>query len=145
MADYVILLDHRVEDRTSIRRLRVVKYRGTTHGTNEYPFLIGSKGVSVLPLSSLKLDHTASPQRVSTGVARLDAMLGGKGFYRGSSILISGCAGTGKSSLSAHFVRAACERGEHALYLASEQSTDEVVRNMRSIGIDLEPYLKKDF
>ena len=143
VADCVILLDHRVEDQTSIRRLRVVKYRGTTHGTNEYPFLIGSKGVSVLPLSSLKLDHTASPQRVSTGVARLDAMLGGKGFYRGSSILISGCAGTGKSSLSAHFVRAACERGERALYLASEQSTDEVVRNMRSIGIDLEPYLKQ--
>ncbi len=143
VADCVILLDHRVDDQTSIRRLRVVKYRGTTHGTNEYPFLIGSRGVSVLPLSALKLDHKASPERISTGIARLDAMLDGKGFYRGSSILISGGAGTGKSSLSAHFVRAACERGERVLYLASEQSPDEVLRNMLSIGIDLAPFLKK--
>lgn len=143
VADCVILLDHRVENQTSIRLLRVVKYRGSMHGTNEYPFLIGSSGLSVLPLSSLKLEHKALTQKVSTGVPRLDTMLGGKGFYRGSSILVSGGAGTGKSSLAAHFVRAACQRGERALYMASERSTDEVLRNMRSIGIDLEPFVKR--
>jgi circadian clock protein KaiC len=143
VADCVILLDHRVEDQSSIRRLRVIKYRGTVHGTSEYPFLIGESGLSVLPLSSLKLEHKAPSQRVSTGVPRLDTMLGGKGFYRGTSVLLSGGAGTGKSSLAAHFVQAACQRGERALYMASEQSTDEVVRNMRSIGIDLEPWIKR--
>lgn len=144
VADCVILLDHRVEEQSSIRRLRVLKYRGTMHGTNEYPFLIGQTGLSVLPLSSLKLEHKAPTERVSTGVSRLDTMLEGKGFYRGTSILVSGVAGTGKSSLAAHFVRAACERGERALYMASEQSTHEVIRNMRSIGIDLEPWVKRD-
>ena len=144
VADCVILLDHRVEEQASIRRLRVIKYRGTTHGTSEYPFLIGQTGLSVLPLSSLKLDHKAPTQRISSGVARLDTMLGGKGFYRGTSILVSGVAGTGKSSLAAHFVRAACQRGERALYMASEQSPEEVLRNMRSIGVDLEPWVKRD-
>ena len=144
VADCVILLDHRVEDQTSIRRMRVTKYRGTMHGTSEYPFLIGQAGISVLPLSSLKLEHKAPTQRISSGVPRLDAMLGGKGFYRATSILVSGGAGTGKSSLAAHFVEAACKRGERALYMASEQSTDEVIRNMRSIGIDLEPWVKRD-
>jgi circadian clock protein KaiC len=143
VADCVILLDHRVEDQSSVRRLRVVKYRGTTHGTNEYPFLIGETGLSVLPLSSLKLEHKAPTHRISTGVPRLDTMLGGKGFYRGTSVLVSGGAGTGKSSLAAHFVQAACQRGERSLYMASEQSTDEVIRNMRSIGIDLEPWLHR--
>ena len=143
VADCVILLDHRVEDQSSIRRLRVVKYRGTMHGTSEYPFLIGQTGLSVLPLSSLKLEHKASMQRISSGIPRLDTMLGGKGFYRGTSILISGGAGTGKSSMAAHFVQAACERGERALYMASEQSVDEVLRNMRSIGVDLEPWVKR--
>ena len=143
VADCVILLDHRVEEQNSIRRLRVIKYRGTMHGTSEYPFLIARSGISVLPLSSLKLDHQASAQRVSSGIPRLDAMLGGKGFYRGTSILVSGGAGTGKSSIAAHFVQAACQRGERALYMASEQSTSEVIRNMRSIGIDLEPWIKK--
>ncbi len=144
VADCVILLDHRVEDQTSIRRMRVTKYRGTTHGTSEYPFLIGQTGISVLPLSSLKLEHKAPAQKISSGVPRLDAMLGGKGFYRATSILVSGGAGTGKSSLAAHFVDAACKRGERALYMASEQSTDEVIRNMRSIGIDLEPWIKRN-
>ena len=143
VADCVILLDHRVEDQNSIRRLRVIKYRGTMHGTSEYPFLIGRTGISVLPLSSLKLDHQACSQRISSGIPRLDAMMGGRGFYRGTSILISGGAGTGKSSMAAHFVQAACQRGERALYMASEQSTSEVIRNMRSIGIDLEPWVKK--
>jgi circadian clock protein KaiC len=143
VADCVIFLDHRVENQSSIRRLRILKYRGTTHGTNEYPFLIGPKGFSVFPLSTLKLDHEAPTQRISSGVLQLDAMLDGKGFYRGTSILVSGEAGTGKSSLAAHFVHAACQRGERALYMASEQSSAEVVRNMRSIGIDLEPALKR--
>jgi circadian clock protein KaiC len=143
VADCVVFLDHRVEDQNSIRRLRVIKYRGTLHGTSEYPFLIGANGFSVFPLSSLKLDHKAPTQRMSTGIPRLDTMLGGKGFYRGTSILVSGAAGSGKSSTAAHFVQAACQRGERALYMASEQSTDEVIRNMRSIGIDLEPWIKK--
>ena len=143
VADCVILLDHRVQEQMSIRRLRVVKYRGTAHGTSEYPFLIEKRGISVLPLSSLKLDHAAPNQRISAGIPRLDAMLGGKGFYRGSSILLTGAAGTGKSSLAAHFVRAACQRGERALYMASEQSPAEIVRNMRSIGVDLEPWVKR--
>ncbi len=143
VADCVILLDQRIEDQSSIRRLRVIKYRGTVHGTNEYPFLIGQTGFSVFPLSSLKLDHKAPTQRVSSGIPRLDTMLGGKGYYRSSSILVSGCAGTGKSSLAAHFVHAACQRGERALYIASEQSNDEIIRNMSSIGIDLEPWIKK--
>ncbi len=139
----MIFLDHRVKDQSSIRRLRILKFRGTQHGTSEYPFLIGSTGFSVLPLSILKLNHKAPSQRISTGIPRLDTMLDGKGFYRGTSILVSGEAGTGKSSLAAHFVHAACQRGERALYMASEQSNDEVVRNMRSIGIDLEPWLRR--
>jgi circadian clock protein KaiC len=144
VADCVIMLDHRVEEQSSIRRLRVLKYRGTMHGTSEYPFLIGERGLSVLPLSSLKLDHKAPSQRISSGIPRLDTMLGTKGFYRGTSILVSGVAGTGKSSLAAHFVQAACARGERALYMASEQSPAEVIRNMRSIGIDLERWVQRD-
>lgn len=143
VADCVIVLDHRVQNQSSIRRLRVIKYRGSLHGTSEYPFLIGTNGISVLPLSSLKLDHVASSQRISTGIPGLDSMLGGKGFYRGTSILVSGTAGSGKSSMGAHFVQAACARGERALYMASEQSTDEVLRNMRSIGIELQPWVKR--
>jgi circadian clock protein KaiC len=143
VADCVLFLDHRIEHETSIRRLRVVKYRGTAHGTSEYPFLIGENGFSVFPYSSLKLDHKAPTERVSSGIPSLDVMLGGKGFYRGMSVLVSGEAGTGKTSLAAHFVRAACERGEHALYMTSEQSGDEVIRNMRSIGIDLQPWIEK--
>jgi circadian clock protein KaiC len=143
VADCVILLDHRVNDQMSTRRLRIVKYRGTLHGTNEYPFLITKQGISVLPITSLRLDHKASSERVSTGVEELDEMLGGKGFYRGSSILLSGPAGTGKSSISAAFVDAACRRGERCLYFAFEESTDQILRNMRSIGIDLAPHVKK--
>jgi len=118
VSDCVILLDHRINDQISTRRMRIVKYRGTTHGTNEYPFLIDEDGFSVLPITSLGLQHEVSTERVSSGVARLDAMLGGKGFYRGSTILVSGTAGTGKSSLAGHFARAACDRGERCLYFA---------------------------
>ncbi len=143
VSDCVIVLDHRVSEQTSSRRLRVVKYRGSTHGTNEYPFLIDEDGISVLPVTSLGLEHKASSERISSGVARLDAMLGGKGYYRGSSVLVSGTAGTGKSSLAAHFADAACRRGERVLYFSFEESPDQIMRNMRSIGIDLQPWVKK--
>jgi len=143
VSDCVILLDHRVTDQFSTRRLRVVKYRGTTHGTNEYPFLIDEHGISVLPVTSLGLDHPASAERIPSGVPGLDAMLGGAGFYRGSSILISGTAGTGKTSLAAHFAHATCARGKRCLYLAFEESPAQLARNMRSIGVDIEPWLKK--
>ena len=137
VSDCVILLDHRVTDQVSTRRLRIVKYRGTPHGTNEYPFLIDKDGFSVLPVTSLGLQHEVSNERISSGVPRLDTMLGGKGFYRGSTILISGTAGTGKTSLAAHFVNAACKRGERALYFAFEESPGQMIRNMESIGLDL--------
>ena len=141
VSDAVILLDHRVHDQVSTRRLRVVKYRGSHHGTNEYPFLIDADGISVLPVSSLALQHAAPLERVSSGVARLDAMLGGKGYYRGSTILVSGTAGTGKTSLAAHFLDAACRRGERCLCFLFEESPLQLLRNMRSIGIDLEPWV----
>ncbi len=140
VSDCVILLDHRVQEQVSTRRVRIVKYRGTSHGTNEYPFLIDANGMSVLPITSLALDHKASAERVSSGVPRLDAMLGGEGYYRGSSILVSGTAGSGKTSLAAHFADATCRRGERCLYLAFEESRDQIARNMRSIGIELQPY-----
>ncbi len=143
VADCVILLDHRVENQISTRRMRIIKYRGTSHGTNEYPFLIDDKGFSVLPITSLGLTHKASNEFVSSGIRRLDTMLSGKGFYRGSSILVSGTAGTGKSTLAAHFVEAACKRGERALYFGFEESQEQIVRNMRSVGIELEKYVKK--
>jgi circadian clock protein KaiC len=144
VSDCVILLDHRVVDQISTRRLRVVKYRGTAHGTNEYPFLIDEDGFSVLPVTSLGLQHTVSEERVSSGIPRLDTMLGGEGFYRGSTVLISGTAGTGKTSLSAHFVDAACQRGERCLYFSFEESPGQLMRNMKSIGLNLEPWVKKD-
>ncbi|OIO71379.1 MAG: KaiC 1 [Zetaproteobacteria bacterium CG_4_9_14_3_um_filter_49_83] len=143
VSDCVIVLDHRVTEQTSSRRLRVIKYRGATHGTNEYPFLIDAEGFSVLPVTSLGLAHKASYERISSGIARLDAMLGGEGYFRGSSILISGTAGTGKSSLAAHFADAACHRGERVIYFSFEESPDQILRNMASIGINLQPWIKK--
>jgi circadian clock protein KaiC len=141
VSDAVILLDHRVHDQVSTRRLRVVKYRGSYHGTNEYPFLINAEGISVLPVSSMALQHAAPLDRVSTGISRLDEMLSGKGYFRGSTILISGTAGTGKTSLAAHFLDAACRRGERCLCFLFEESPRQILRNMRSIGIDLEPWV----
>jgi len=143
VSDCVILLDHRVTDQSSIRRLRIVKYRGSTHGTNEYPFLIDEDGFSVLPVTSLGLNHISSKERISTGIPRLDTMLSGKGYFRGSTILVSGTAGTGKTSLAAQFVEAACKRGERVLYFAFEESPSQFMRNMSSIGIHLEPWVKK--
>jgi circadian clock protein KaiC len=143
VSDCVIVVDHRIREEISTRRLRVVKYRGSTHGTNEYPFLIDEDGISVLPISSLNLDHSAPTTRISTGIDRLDGMLDGKGYFRGSSVLISGTAGTGKTTVAAHFINAACARGERCLYFAFEESPQQIVRNARSVGIDLEPWLEK--
>jgi circadian clock protein KaiC len=143
VSDAVILLDHRVTEQVSTRRLRIVKYRGSAHGTNEYPFLIDEEGIAVLPVTSIGLSHAATSERISSGVARLDTMLGGQGYYRGSTILVSGTAGAGKSSLSAHFVDAACRRGERCLAFEFEESPQQVVRNMRSIGIDLQQWVDR--
>jgi circadian clock protein KaiC len=143
VSDCVILLDQRVVEEYATRRLRVVKYRGSSHGTSEYPFLIGDTGISVLPLSSARLDYAVSDERVSSGVPRLDSMLGGEGYYRGSSILVSGTAGSGKTTLAAHFADATCARGERFQYFAFEESPDQIVRNMRSIGIDLDRWRRE--
>ncbi|MHB8762896.1 MAG: circadian clock protein KaiC [Deferrisomatales bacterium] len=140
VSDCVVFLDNRVAEDITTRRLRIVKYRGSLHGTNSYPFLIDETGISVLPITSLKLDYATSSERVSTGVERLDTMLGGKGYYKGSSVLVSGTAGTGKTSLAATFAEAACARGGRCLYFAFEESVSQLVRNMRSIGIDLEKH-----
>lgn len=144
VSDCVILLDQRVTEQLTTRRLRIVKYRGTAHGTNEYPFLIDEEGISVLPITSLDLKHKVSNELVQTGIPSLDAMLGGKGVYRGSSVLISGPAGTGKTSAGLHFARAACQRGERCLLFAYEESEQQIARNARSIGINLQPLLDKD-
>lgn len=142
VSDCVILLDHRVIDQIATRRLRVVKYRGSEHGTNEYPFLIDKSGISVLPVTSLELAHSASGERILSGVPGLDEMLGGEGFWRASSILMSGGAGSGKTTIAAQFVAEACRRGERALYFAFEESPGQIARNMRSVGIDLSPGLE---
>ena len=143
VSDCVILLDHRVVNQVSTRRVRVVKYRGTAHGTNEYPFLIDENGITVLPITSITLQHEASTQRVSTGIPRLDTMLSGKGYFRGTSVLVSGTAGTGKTSIAAHFADAACRRGERCLFFSFEESDAQLTRNMLSIGIRLESWLNK--
>jgi circadian clock protein KaiC len=143
VADCVITLDHRIMNQIATRRLRIVKYRGSIHGTDEYPFLISSDGISVLPITSMSLNHKASGERISTGIPRLDTMLGGKGFYRGSSILVSGQAGTGKTSIAAQFIDSACRRNEKCLLFISEESQSQIMRNMKSIGINLEPWVKK--
>lgn len=143
VADCVIFLNHIVSEQVATRRMRIIKYRGSSHGTNEYPFLIDEQGFSVMPITSMGLAHQASTDRVPTGIPRLDTMLGGKGYYRGSSILLSGTAGTGKSSMAAHFVDAGCRRGERCLYFAFEESQNQIIRNMRSIGIDLEQWVKQ--
>jgi len=143
VSDCVILLDHRVNEQVSTRRMRIVKYRGSSHGTNEYPFIIDQRGLEVLPVTGLHLQHAASTERISSGVERLDTMLGGKGFYRGTSVLVSGTAGTGKSSLCAHFADATCRRGERCLYFALEESQEQIIRNMRSIGLDLAQWVDR--
>ncbi|MGB2626143.1 MAG: circadian clock protein KaiC [Candidatus Acidiferrum sp.] len=144
VSDCVIVLDHRIKEQISSRRLRIVKYRGTKHGSDEYPFLIDERGVSILPITSLQLRHKASSERVASGVSDLDEMLGGRGYFRGSSVLVSGTAGSGKTTLGASFVAAACERGERSLYIDFEESSDQLIRNMVSVGIDLASYVTKE-
>jgi circadian clock protein KaiC len=143
ITDAVIALDHRVHEQISTRRIRVVKYRGSMHGTNEYPFLIDREGITVLPVTSLQLEHSAPNERISSGLPVLDGMLGGKGYYRGSTVLLSGTAGTGKTTLAAHFVDAACARGEKCLYFLFEESPKQMLRNMRAAGVDLSRWVNK--
>lgn len=143
VSDCVILLSQTVADEIATRRLRIVKYRGSAHGANEYPFLIDAQGLALTPITNIALNYPASREEVSTGLPKLDAMLGGNGYFRGGTLLISGAAGTGKSSLAAHFVDAACRRGERAIYFAFEESPDQIIRNMQSIGIDLGVWVAK--
>jgi len=143
VADCVILLDFRIREQISTRRLRIIKYRGSAHGADEYPFLVEKTGISILPVTSLGLNHVVTSARISSGIPRLDRMLGEKGYFRGSTILISGTAGTGKSSFSAKFVEAACRRGERCFYFSFEESPSQIVRNMASIGIDLATPIRK--
>jgi circadian clock protein KaiC len=143
IADCVIALDNRVADQLATRRMRILKYRGSTHGADEYPFIIGKEGITIFPVTSIRTDYKLSRERVSTGIARLDTMFSGKGYYRGSSILVSGTAGTGKSSVAAYYVDAACRRGEKCLYFAFEETADQIIRNMGSIGLDLGQWVKK--
>ncbi|MEI6397396.1 MAG: circadian clock protein KaiC, partial [Pseudomonadota bacterium] len=143
VSDCVIVLDNRIEDQISSRRLRIVKYRGALHGSNEYPFLIDEDGISLIPITAASLNYEASNSRISSGIPRLDAMLGNKGFFRGSTILISGTAGTGKTSFLAHFAVAGCRRNERVLYCAFEESPDQIIRNMKSIGLDIQHWIEK--
>ncbi|SRR5579871_2772311 len=143
VADCVILLDNRVQEQLSTRRMRVIKYRGSAHGSNEYPFIIDEQGITVMPLTSSGLAHQASAERVSSGIPDLDAMLEGKGYFKGSSVLVSGMAGSGKSTVAAHFVDSICASGERCIYFAMEESPPQIIRNMRSIGIDLEKWVGK--
>jgi len=144
VSDCVVLLDHRAMGQISTRRLRVVKYRGTTHGTNEYPFLIDEQGISVMPLTAAGMDYAVSNERISSGVTELDEMLGGKGVYRGSTVLVTGTCGTGKSSLGADLANATCERGERCMYFSFEESPEQILRNMRSVGIQLQQHVKRE-
>ncbi len=143
VADCVILLDNRVEDQLSTRRLRLVKYRGSAHGTNEYPFIIDQQGITVMPITSSGLAHDASSERVSSGIPDLDAMLEGKGYFKGSSVLISGMAGSGKSTVAAHFVNSICASGARCIYFAMEESPQQIIRNMRAVGLDLAKWVDK--
>jgi len=143
VSDCVILLDHRIENQSSTRRMRIVKYRGSSHAADEFPFLIDEEGMSVLPATSMELQHKASQERVPTGIRDLDEMLEGKGYFRGSTVLISGTAGSGKTTLAATFAEETCLRSERCLYIGFEESENQVVRNMSSIGVDLERWIKK--
>ncbi|WP_373511961.1 circadian clock protein KaiC [Persicitalea sp.] len=144
VSDCVILLDHRIVNKISTRLLRIVKYRGSVHGTNEYPFLIDAEGISILPVTSLTLGYEVSNARISSGIPSLDKMLGGEGFFRGGSVLVSGTAGTGKTSIAGGFVDAACQNGERCLYFAFEESPKQIIRNMGSIGMDLQRHMDAD-
>jgi circadian clock protein KaiC len=142
VSDCVIVLDHRVNGQISTRRLRVVKYRGSMHGTNEYPFIIDNKGFQLMPITSAALDYIAPRERYSTGIPELDEMLSGKGFMKGSTIMVSGAPGTGKTSIACAFANQVCKSNERCMYFALEESPNQIMRNMESIGINLEPCIK---
>ncbi len=144
VADCVIMLDHRVNDQIATRRLKIIKYRGSKHGTNEYPFLIDEKGISVLPVTSVGLDYQVSSDRIKTGVEGFDLMLDNKGYFKGSAILVSGAAGTGKTSISGHFVDSCCSKGMKCLYFAFEEPQNQIIRNLKNIGLDLKKWVDKD-
>ena len=143
VSDAVIVLDNRVMGNIATRRMRIIKYRGSSHGSNEYPFLIDENGFSVLPLTAIGLNATASSERISTGIADLDVMMEGKGYYKGSTIMITGQAGVGKTSFGAEFVQEACRNGKKALFITFEESSSQIIRNMKAIGINLEPFINK--
>jgi circadian clock protein KaiC len=143
VSDCVIVLDHRVSGQISTRRLRIVKYRGSMHGTNEYPFIIDNEGFQLMPITSAGLTYTVPKARYSTGISELDKMLSGQGFFKGSTIMVSGAPGTGKTSIACAFTNSVCEKGEHCLYFALEESPNQILRNMESIGIKLEPFIQK--
>ena len=143
ISDCIILLDNRVDEEVSVRRIRVVKYRGSNHGTNEYPFVIDDDGLSVIPITSAGLDQPGTAKRVSTGISSLDKLFKGVGYTKGSTILTSGTAGTGKTSLAAAFAIETCKRGERCLFLSYEESAGQLTQNMKSIGFNFEPLIKK--
>ncbi len=143
VSDCVIKLDQKTVEEIATRTIQIVKYRGSRHSNNEYPFLIEDNGISVLPITSLNLNHEVSAERISTGIPKLDEMFGGQGYYRGSSVLVTGRAGTGKTTLAGYFARATCLKGERCLYLATEESPQQILRNLNSIGLDLTPYVKQ--
>ena len=143
ISDCIILLDNRVRKQVSTRRIRVIKYRGSAHGTNEYPFVIDKDGLSVIPITSAGLDHAGTDEKVSTGVASLDKLFAGGGYTKGSTVLVSGTAGTGKTSLAAAFIEESCKRGERCLYISYEESPGQLVQNMHSVGVDLGKWAKK--
>ena len=137
VSDCVIRLEQRTVEEITTRYLQIFKYRGSRHGSNEYPFLIEENGISVVPITSVGLDYQISAERVSTGISRLDGMLDGGGYYQGSSILVTGMSGTGKTTIAGFFASATCDRGERCLYLATEESPQQILRNQRSVGLDL--------
>ncbi len=143
LADCVIILDNRMNEQIATRRIRVLKYRGSMHGTNEYPFLINENGFSVIPITSTGLNHVVATEFVSTGIKKLDTMLNGKGYYKGSSILVTGTTGTGKTTFAAHFLESFCTKGKVCLLFSFEESPSQLIRNMRTVGIDLEPFVEK--
>lgn len=143
VSDCVIFLDNRITEEVATRRLQIIKYRGSKHGMNEFPFIVTDKGIMVMPITSLDLKYEASKEFITSGLAGFDSMLNGKGFYRGSSVFVSGTAGTGKTTYLSHFVDSICRKGEKALYFAFEESESQIIRNMKSVNIDLEQWVKK--
>jgi circadian clock protein KaiC len=143
ISDCIILLDNRIRDEMATRRVRVIKYRGSSHGTSEYPFVIDNEGLSVIPITSAGLAQPGTDKKVSTGIPSLDKLFKSKGYTRGSTILASGTAGSGKTSFAGAFALESCKRGERCLYFSYEESSGQLIQNLLSIGIDLAPWVEK--